>query len=251
MATTITPSRRSNSEYSWVPRATTHVPRSAVLDAKSTVDRSQRSEGGRAFFESSRDALFVASIDEDGIWRLEEFNRAFAEVLGMKLGAVCCEPRHALPVDFATRLSKALRRYSSNHHSNRFDMTVRSDGGFHCWEFLLEPTHESGAIQRRILGHGTDVTSQRQTTRDLKRITRKLLKVQDEERRRIARDLHDSTAQHLVALGLGIKHLEILANQEGILSGTATRRLIADMRATLSQALSEIRTLTLLLHPPD
>src|SRR5882672_2584546 len=190
------------------------------------------------FFENSNDALFVVSYNVDGIWRIGEFNRTFAKALGAKRGGLK-ERYTALPAEFAYRLTRALRQCSSGSSPARssgssparFDQRLRIDGGIQDWEFVLERPHEFDGLHHQVLGCGRDVTDRRQAMRDLKRTRRQLLNVQDDERRRIARDLHDSTAQHLVALGLGIKHLEILAKREGVLNGTATRRLIADMRA--------------------
>ena len=47
-----------------------------------------------------------------------------------------------------------------------------------------------------------------QRTVALQNLSQRLLKVQDEERRRVARDLHDSTGQTLAALKMGIATLE-------------------------------------------
>jgi Histidine kinase len=45
-------------------------------------------------------------------------------------------------------------------------------------------------------------------TAELQKLSQRLLKVQDEERRKIARDLHDSTGQTLTALKIGISFLQ-------------------------------------------
>lgn len=73
-----------------------------------------------------------------------------------------------------------------------------------------------------------------------------LLALQEEERQRIARELHDSTAQRLVAANLG------LAGLEGMVVRTpASRRAVADIERLLAEALRELRIFTYLLHPPN
>ncbi|MFL5204177.1 MAG: histidine kinase [Microvirga sp.] len=73
-----------------------------------------------------------------------------------------------------------------------------------------------------------------------------LLVLQEEERQRIARELHDSTAQHLVAANLG------LASLEGTVVATpASRSAFAEIESLLAEALRELRIFTYLLHPPN
>jgi two-component system NarL family sensor kinase len=73
-----------------------------------------------------------------------------------------------------------------------------------------------------------------------------LLVLQEEERQRIARELHDSTAQHLVAANLG------LATLEGTVVATpASRSAFAEIESLLAEALRELRIFTYLLHPPN
>jgi len=79
----------------------------------------------------------------------------------------------------------------------------------------------------------------------LQKLSQRLLKVQDEERRRVARDLHDSTGQTLTALKISVALLRRrLDNDEGIREELSEIALLAD------QALQEIRTTSYLLHPP-
>jgi two-component system NarL family sensor kinase len=67
--------------------------------------------------------------------------------------------------------------------------------------------------------------------------------VQDEERRRIARELHDSVGQYLAALGMGLAQLE---------NGNASKssETLMECRQLLDRCMSETRTLSYLLHPP-
>jgi DNA-binding CsgD family transcriptional regulator/signal transduction histidine kinase len=216
-----------------------------------SVKQDSRSEDDWLFAENNTAVLFVVSNDgADGIWRIVHFNHAFAEIFDVPPGNDDGGTNHCLPLGFAARLARALYRCARSGRTIGFNACLSKRPNNHHWEFLLEPAHGFGPRRRHILVQGRDVTAQRQTVRDLKLVTEKLLGAQEDECRRIARDLHDSTAQHLVALGLGITHLEILARQRDGLNSYAGR-LVADMRATLSRAHDEIRTLSLLLHPPE
>jgi signal transduction histidine kinase len=77
----------------------------------------------------------------------------------------------------------------------------------------------------------------------LRKLSARLMRVQDEERRRIARELHDGLGQWLAAAQI---NLDIaLLNDHGKLSP-----LIQETRNLLDHAVSSIRTMSYLLHPP-
>jgi len=89
----------------------------------------------------------------------------------------------------------------------------------------------------------TEVVLQSDLLRDL---SSRLLQTQDEERRRIARELHDSAGQILTALGMGLSQLAREVPQ-----GVPEFARTADDCQRLVQDLSrEIRTTSYLLHPP-
>ncbi len=82
--------------------------------------------------------------------------------------------------------------------------------------------------------------------RELQQLAGTLVQLQDEERRRIGRDLHDSTGQILTALGMQLARLQRLAEAQD----STTRELIADCAALAQRCSSDIRTASYLLHPP-
>ncbi len=82
-------------------------------------------------------------------------------------------------------------------------------------------------------------------TAELQKLTQRLLKVQDEERRKLARDLHDSTGQTLAALKIAVSLL-----QEDCKDMPAIQALVNEVSEHTDQAIGEIRTLSYLLHPP-
>ena len=93
----------------------------------------------------------------------------------------------------------------------------------------------------------TEVRAQRKlqhSERRLQALSARLMNLQDEERRRIARDLHDSTAQSLSALEMNMSVLGSLATDD------QTRKLAADTAAISRQVCQELRNISYLLHPP-
>jgi signal transduction histidine kinase len=75
----------------------------------------------------------------------------------------------------------------------------------------------------------------------------RLLRLEDEERRRLARELHDTTAQWLAALSM---NLSVLSESAGLLNPRA-RAAMAESTALADRCLREIRTVSYLLHPHE
>jgi len=80
---------------------------------------------------------------------------------------------------------------------------------------------------------------------DLRQLTARLMQLQDEERRRIARELHDSVGQMLVALSM---NLTTVGSDIERLSQTA--KAVSDSAALVAEMNKEVRTISYLLHPP-
>jgi PAS domain S-box-containing protein len=74
----------------------------------------------------------------------------------------------------------------------------------------------------------------------LRHLSSKLIHVQDDERRRIARELHDTIGQYLAALGMSLSQL----------NASNLPEMLSECRQLLDQCASETRTLSYLLHPP-
>jgi signal transduction histidine kinase len=78
----------------------------------------------------------------------------------------------------------------------------------------------------------------------LRELTGSLMHLQDEERRRFARDLHDSVGQLLAVISMN------LASFEGEQLTTGAARLLVDSQARVGEISAQIRTISHLLHPP-
>jgi signal transduction histidine kinase len=79
----------------------------------------------------------------------------------------------------------------------------------------------------------------------LRNLSLRLMTLQDEERRRIARELHDSAGQTLAAMKMSIALIRQIETGRPDL-----RRLVDDLDALADEALQEVRTTSYLLHPP-
>ncbi len=89
-----------------------------------------------------------------------------------------------------------------------------------------------------------DVTELVQLRRARESYSHSMIEGQAEERRRMAREVHDSTSQHLVGLGFDIGQLKRSTRSN------RTRDIVADMELLLGEAQREIRSLSFLAHPP-
>jgi two-component system NarL family sensor kinase len=97
-----------------------------------------------------------------------------------------------------------------------------------------------------VSGIFRDVTPRRKAEQETEQLSERLLALQEEERQRIADELHDSTAQHLVAASLNV-----MALKAGPASEAKKLKLWKDIETSLEEATKELRALTYLLHPPQ
>lgn len=90
------------------------------------------------------------------------------------------------------------------------------------------------------------IKEQRLAEESLRKLSTELLHLQDQERRNIARDLHDSTAQTLCGLTMTLEALKVKLDSPG----DEIQRRIDQAISLADQAANEVRDLSHLLHPP-
>ena len=86
----------------------------------------------------------------------------------------------------------------------------------------------------------------RSNEESLRQLSARLLQLQDEERRRIARDLHDTTGQKLAIQSILLARLD--KTSKGL--DEESRKLLAECKTLNGQLVDEVRTVSYLLHPP-
>jgi len=123
---------------------------------------------------------------------------------------------------------------------------VLHDDGPHTQIVHKFPLFGALGEMHAICGVVTDITQRKRDEEELRRLSGQLLRSQDEERRRIARELHDSTGQNLVALAATLVHIKRLIPS----SNRKPRKLVAECQSLTDLCIREVRTLSYLLHPP-
>jgi len=123
---------------------------------------------------------------------------------------------------------------------------VMPDGRVKILEERWQAFHDEEGKPIRVAGTCRDITERVRVEEELRRLSGQLLRLQDEERRRIARELHDSTGQDLVALATNLTQLHAFIPS----SGRKLRKLASQCQALADQCIQEVRTLSYLLHPP-
>lgn len=112
-------------------------------------------------------------------------------------------------------------------------------------ELEQKVTERTQALAASLATLETEVKLRRTTEQVLRELSARSLRLQDEERRRIARDLHDSTGQTLVAIKLMLDSLSRL-----LTNIPKAPEQVHELEALADQALQEIRVTSHLLHPP-
>lgn len=147
--------------------------------------------------------------------------------------------------DDADRVITALR--NSVDHQVPFTTEYRiiaPDGKLSWVAHQGQTQKDSNGRPTMLAGIVQDISDRKQAEADHQQLVANLLHAEEDERRRIARELHDTTAQHLAVLKFNFTRLCEL-------QGTPPDpQLAVESFALLDHALQEVRTLTYLLHPP-
>ena len=102
-------------------------------------------------------------------------------------------------------------------------------------------THHAGDLETRIR---QQLVKDAQNTRDLQRLSARIVGAQEEERRSIARELHDEIGQALTAI-----KVEVAVAQRGLDAAGCAAHSLDDVRMITDHALQAVRDLSQLLHP--
>ncbi|MFZ1102890.1 MAG: PAS domain-containing protein [Hyphomicrobiaceae bacterium] len=207
-------------------------------------------ERSRGLLQSSLDALAaeIAILDETGTvvaankaWQGPAVPNALSgAAVGSDYLAYC---ERALRNDEGEGLRRALRSVlNGERRAARFAYSVEMDGE-RRWLQVSAARFEWDGDTCLIVAN-EDLTDVKQAREALSEMSGRISSLREEERQRIAQELHDSTAQHLVAATLNLMTLKARAVvYPGVL------QLLENVESSLEEATRELRVFTYLLHP--
>ncbi|MFC3079975.1 PAS domain S-box protein [Phenylobacterium terrae] len=213
-----------------------------------------RVEEARGLLQGSLDAMpaEIALLDQSG--RIVEVNTAWrrmiadrggrwpADGVGQRYVDVC---REAMIEFDEAAVSRALQNLATGKDDTFLLSMPPTVAGGMRWRQLRMHRFVRGADVYLVAAR-EDLTEICEAQAALREATRRLLSAQEDERQRIAVELHDSTSQHLVALSLGVARL-----RRSFVSARGFDLVLEDMEGSVDEALKEVRLLSYLLNPPN
>jgi len=209
----------------------------------------------------------IGSWEWNPVEDVYQWSKECYEVFGIDLEEPLFAERWMSAIDPTDRtaLQSALTRWSEREEFDidyRYDHPHRGTRWIHTRFKIL--TDESG--HERMFGICHDVTERKQVegllqqsksllesvveqrTSELRKLSVDLMQAQDEERRRISRELHDSFGQNLASLKINLDQLAVTGFSLNL--GQESAELVSDCLQTVQRCIAETRTLSHLLHPP-
>jgi PAS domain S-box-containing protein len=193
----------------------------------------------RDFFENAGVGLGIGTADGDVL----RVNRVYAEFLGRKPEDLAgTNVRQVIAPEFLPETLQSLRALARGD-VERLDLEsryLRREGVLVWGRTAVTRLGKTGLLVAVV----HDIDAMKRAEEAVRKLSGRLLHLQDDERRRIARSLHESAAQTVAALSMSLQRMERMS-----LPAHAIETL-ADSLDLVGQCSREIRTLSHLLHPP-
>src|SRR5262249_6058191 len=213
----------------------------SVADVRILEEERKRVKTQAELLNLANDAVFIGNLGN----QITYWNRGAERLYGWSQNEVI--GRHAsellqteFPVPFSGVLESLARdgRWEGElHQTTRYGLRITVASR---WIYQRNAKGEPVGW----LEINSDMTPQRRAEEAARRLSGRILQVQDEERRKLARELHDSLGQYMAALKINTDACLRAAHD------AKTRSLLADSVEIIQQCLSESRTMSYLLHPP-
>ncbi len=200
--------------------------------------------------ESSRTAIFDFDLRQNrGAWNpqmevIYGFNPAEEWI-------TAAEWRTLFHPDDIGRLAEEARRAFGDKERNKFQFEFRALRPDRSVRHILSHgriVRDAAGKAVQLIGTHTDITDRKQAeeVERVRELSGRLLRIQDQERRRFARELHDSAGQTLTMLGISLA--DLIQHAQRVAPSLAKEG--QKIQELVQQLHREIRTTSYLLHPP-
>jgi PAS domain S-box-containing protein len=202
----------------------------------------------RVLVESINDG--AATLDAEGT--VLYANARFAQILNIPPGKLTgTSLQNNLSDGQREKLKKLIRQ--ALHRSSTVELTLHAtEGRPKLVRFSLRPMkdadiHKVGVVATELTELVEASEALKSNEESLRQLSARLLQLQDEERRHIARDLHDVTGQKLAVQSMALAGV---LNRNSSNLDPDSQRALTEALAWNKEVAAEIRTLSYLLHPP-
>lgn len=193
----------------------------------------------RAMFENALDGMVLLDSERKVLdaneSALQLFGYSLAEIRELRWDAL-------IPAERVAGLAEHWNTFAGGG-TKRGEVDVRCANGR---SRLVAFSSRVNILPGRHLVTLRDITDHREAEDSLRLLSQRLMRLQDEERRRIARELHDSTGQCLAALRM---NLDAIVAAVPEMPAKAQKSLL-EAEEICRSCSADIRTISYLLHPP-
>lgn len=196
----------------------------------------------RDIIERSLDGYYF--VDAEGFIRT--INRSFCDILQVDCESFMDQPYYEMvPVRYREAIRTIFMRVKSGKNVYYDDFELAVPGRKTVWlSYNARRVVDAGRVIG-IEGFIRDITEQVTTYERLRALSLRLVQVQEEERRRIAREIHDSLGQYLTAVQLEVEAaIRALGSQQEI------PKALRDAHKTIEESIMAASTLCYALRPP-
>ncbi len=196
-----------------------------------------------AIVESSQDAIMGTSLD--GIFT--SWNRGAEQLYGYQAEEVL--GRHVamtVPANRQKELNQIFEKVRRGERVPPFEtVRLRKDGQLIDVSIAVSPVKDGSGSITGVSAIVHDISDRKRVERELRTLSARLLKMQDEERRNIARELHDGAIQELAAAVINLSMVK-----EAVELPPEPCKALDEAVTLVGNTVREIRTFSYLLHPP-
>jgi PAS domain S-box-containing protein len=200
----------------------------------------------RLFVDSVRDYAIIM-LDPQG--KITSWNRGAEQVKGYQAAEIIGKHVSCFYPEEDVRSRKPQHELDTAVREGTFQdegWRVRKDGSRFWASVSITPLRDSRGALAGFAKVTRDTTEHKRADEARRELSVRILRLQDEERRRISRQLHDMTGPVMSSL---LMNLALVEKDAGALS-ERSRAALQEAEASARRCSSDIRTMSYLLHPP-